>query len=144
MKHHGALGSFVRVHLPRQGALEGNTKTSDRAELVDEILTLTRSLPQVELALGGSDAATKFELPKDREGGMVVVATKNAVIGSKREEHDLSALAGRVRLRSHGGLSEQCVPLLSSRPLSRDQEGRCKSLAGWRNFDAFAVALIGS
>jgi phosphonoacetate hydrolase len=39
-------------------------------------------------------------------------------------------------LRSHGGLSEQKVPLLVNRRLSKQPEAR-----RWRNFDAFDLGL---
>ena len=48
--------------------------------------------------------------------------------------HDLSALD--APLRSHGGLSEQRVPLiLNRRTADLDPQRR------WRNFDAFDLAL---
>jgi len=123
VKHHGALGSFVRVHLNRQDVP------------VPEILEFCRSFPQVELAWDGKTAAANFEMPLDREGDFVVVATANAVIGSRKEEHDLSNL-GDHRLRSHGGLSEQAIPLLRSRPVQGAVGDR-----QWRNFDIFDLAL---
>jgi len=67
----------------------------------------------------------------------LTLGLQNAVIGSKREEHDLSALQG-FRLRSHGGLSEQEIPLIRSTPL--DYGNRLEPQA-WRNFDIFDVAL---
>ena len=55
-------------------------------------------------------------------------ATK--VIGTSRGRHDLSAL--REPLRSHGGLSEQVVPIITNR--------KTVGLSGvLRNFDAFAI-----
>ena len=39
-------------------------------------------------------------------------------------------------LRSHGGISEQKVPLLCNRALTVDAGQRA-----WRNFDAFDLAL---
>jgi phosphonoacetate hydrolase len=41
-----------------------------------------------------------------------------------------------VPLRSHGGLSEQRVPLLVNRGVGRQPETR-----RWRNFDAFDLGL---
>ena len=60
---------------------------------------------------------------------------RNTVLGTSRERHDLSGLD--VPLRSHGGVSEQEVPLFV-------QPRRSNGLAGnarWRNFDAFDLAL---
>lgn len=123
--HHGALGGFVRVHL-----------TKDSSD-VKEMVEYCRQLPLVEAAYTGEEAAALFEMPADREGDFVVISKKNAVVGACEAEHDLSNLQGH-RLRSHGGLSEQAIPLLRSGPVkSRDADaGRA-----WRNFDAFDVAL---
>ena len=123
VKHHGALGSFVRVHLA------DSTKTA-------EMLEFCMKLPQVEIALSGKAAAETFEMPLDREGDFIVIARKNAVIGSCATEHDLSNISGH-RLRSHGGLSEQDIPLVLSVPAKETSLSR----RWWRNFDAFHLAL---
>ncbi len=60
-----------------------------------------------------AEAAAKFELPADRIGDLVVVSRLDTVIGTSRGRHDLSGLD--VPLRSHGGMSEQKVPLLVNR-----------------------------
>jgi len=125
VKHHGALGGFVRVYLLQH------------IDKQDEIVQYCRTLPQVEMALGSREAARTFELAVDREGDIVVVAKKDAVIGSRKAEHDLSNL-GEHRLRSHGGLSEQNVFLLMSRPAERASADVARI---WRNFDAFDLLL---
>ena len=56
------------------------------------------------------------------------------MIGTSRERHDLSGLD--VPLRSHGGVSEQQVPLIANR--AADDLPRRRR---WRNFDAFDLAL---
>jgi phosphonoacetate hydrolase len=125
VRHHGALGSFVRVYL------------ENPADHLQPMLDYVRTFPQVQIAMGGEEATSTYDLPLDREGHFVVISQKNAVIGSREEEHDLSNL-GEHRLRSHGGLSEQDIPLVMSRPV-RDAaaaEGR-----QWRNYDAFELAL---
>lgn len=127
VKHHGALGGFVRVHLT------GRKSDAD----IEDMLEQCRNLPQVEVALSGTQAASSFEMPEDREGEMVVIAKKNAVIGSTRDAHDLSQLEGH-RLRSHGGLSEQEIPLLRS---AKVRPNRPVNSEGWRNFDIFDLAL---
>jgi len=143
VKHHGALGSFVRVHL------DDSNSTHSRVPAA-EVLEFCKTLPQVELALDGASAAATFEMPADREADIVVVAKPTAVIGSCAAEHDLSSVAGH-RLRSHGGLSEQEIPLLMSRPV-RDASasgsgggvlGQAEGGAGraWRNFDIFHLLL---
>ncbi|KAJ5106413.1 hypothetical protein N7456_003088 [Penicillium angulare] len=124
VKHHGALGGFVRVHLKEKCA-------------VDEMIASCQNLPQVELAVNGKEACDLFGMPLDREGDIVVISKKNFVIGSRRDEHDLSQLGGH-RLRSHGGLSEQEIPLLKSTAI-RDDDGLQGKI--WRNFDIFDLVL---
>ncbi|KAK5193353.1 hypothetical protein LTR96_005167 [Exophiala xenobiotica] len=126
VRHHGALGSFVRVHL--------NPQTTAP---IEEVLEFARSFPQVLLALDGKTAAEKFEMPLDREGDFVVISQKNAVIGSRQEEHDLANLKGH-RLRSHGGLSEQEIPLLRSLPVPVKEQIADQQ---WHNYDIFDVLL---
>ncbi|KAL7787068.1 alkaline-phosphatase-like protein [Trichoderma ceciliae] len=138
VKHHGALGSFVRVHLnPASSGQNGSS-----ASHVDEMLAFCQSLPQVEAAYRGEEAAALFAMPADREADIVVVANKNAVIGGRRDEHDLAAVEGH-RLRSHGGLGEQRIPLMRSKPLASHRLiGDDKAAPRqWRNFDVFDVAL---
>ena len=119
--HHGALGSFATVYLP-DGA--------DAAAAARRIA----SLRGIELVLSRAEAAQRFELPADRIGDLVVVSERSTVIGTSASRHDLSAL--EVPLRSHGGISEQRVPLILNRRIDGlDTERR------WRNFDAFDLAL---
>jgi len=115
--HHGALGSFATVYL------------DDPARAIDAL----RALPGVELVLTQQQAAERFELPPDRIGDLVVVAERLVVLGTSPERHDLSALQD-LPLRSHGGLSEQQVPLLFNRRLAQVP-------ARPRNFDAFELLL---
>ena len=119
--HHGALGSFATVYLPSDSDF-------------DDVARRVHGLRGVELVLARSDAAAHFELPADRIGDLVVVSERSTVIGTSASRHDLSAL--EVPLRSHGGISEQRVPLIVNR--------RIEGLGGqrrWRNFDAFDLAL---
>ena len=119
--HHGALGSFATVYLP-----EG----CDRAALAAR-LAARRGVESVHTR---EQAAERFELPADRIGDLVVISERFTVIGTSASRHDLSAL--EVPLRSHGGVSEQRVPLIVNRPVAGlDTERR------WRNFDAFDLAL---
>jgi phosphonoacetate hydrolase len=119
--HHGALGSFATAYLP-----EG----SDVAAIVKRIA----ARPEIELALTREEAAKRFELPADRIGDIVVVSRKEFVIGTSADRHDLSGLD--APLRSHGGLSEQRVPLYCNRPASA-----LPADARLRNFSAFDLAL---
>jgi len=128
VRHHGALGSFVRVYA---------RKATDVAAL----MAASRALPGVEAVLDGAEAARRFELPLDLEGDFIVLGDANTVVGSARAEHDLSGLAGH-RLRSHGGLGEQKVPFIVSRKLRPDWvSARAGSL---RNFDIFDAVLNGA
>jgi phosphonoacetate hydrolase len=119
--HHGALGSFALVYLPDPVPH-------------DAVAQRIAALPGVETVLTRAEAAAKFELPPDRIGDLVVVSRIDTVIGTSRDRHDLSGLD--VPLRSHGGLSEQKVPLLVNRNVGKQPETR-----RWRNFDAFDLGL---
>jgi phosphonoacetate hydrolase len=119
--HHGALGSFATVYLPA-GA--------DAAALAVRI----GARRGIEAVLTRAAAAERFELPADRIGDLVVVSERSVVIGTSASRHDLTAL--EVPLRSHGGISEQRVPLI----LNRRIEG-IDTQRRWRNFDAFDLAL---
>ena len=119
--HHGALGSFATVYLPPD---------VDAAALAARLAALRG----VESVRSRDEAAAFFELPADRIGDLVVVSERSKVIGTSVARHDLSAL--EVPLRSHGGVSEQRVPLIVNRRLKDvDPERR------WRNFDAFDLVL---
>jgi phosphonoacetate hydrolase len=97
--------------------------------------TRIAALPGVDMVLTRAQAAQRFELPPDRIGDLVVLSGRLCVLGSSRSRHDLSGLD--VPLRSHGGLSEQQVPLIASRAAASPlPDGR-----RWRNFDAFDLAL---
>ncbi|KAK9454615.1 alkaline-phosphatase-like protein [Dipodascopsis uninucleata] len=125
VRHHGALGSFVRVHLLGE------------VDNINSYIEFCQSFPQVLCVHKGDEAAALYETPPEVEGDIVVIAQKNAVIGSRKQEHDLSNLAD-ANLRSHGGLSEQSIPLIKSTPLN-EKEFNDKKI--WRNFDVFQIAL---
>ncbi len=128
VRHHGALGSFVRVYAKRPGDIE-------------PMMAASRALPGVELVLDRKEAARRFELPLDLEGDFVVLGDANTVVGASRAEHDLSGLAGH-RLRSHGGLGEQKVPFMVSHRLRPDWVSARKA-HGLRNYDIFDAVLNG-
>jgi phosphonoacetate hydrolase len=118
--HHGALGSFATVYLPR-------------AVSADDVRTRVASLAGVEVALDRATACARFELPPDRMGDLVVIARRDVVLGTSASRHDLSGLD--APLRSHGGLSEQRVPFVVSRPTRLPADARL------RNYDLFDAAL---
>jgi phosphonoacetate hydrolase len=128
VRHHGALGSFVRVYRKTDVPL---------AAIADAVV----GLPGVDRVLTRDEAASLYQLPWDREADLVVTGDRNTALGATAAEHDLSALSGH-RLRSHGGTFEQTVPLLLSHPLSADYRTRTEAVAR-RNFDIFDYALNG-
>ena len=119
--HHGALGSWATIYLPAG------------ADGVDALLGRLRSVEGVDVALGKADACARLELPPDRIGDIVVISTIHKVLGTAREKHDLSGLT--EPLRSHGGLTEQVVPMIANRKVTVPKDHRL------RNFDVFDVAL---
>ncbi len=118
--HHGALGSFATVHVPAGADVAG-------------LIARVKALAGVDVVLTQSEACARFELPADRIGDIVVTSTRHMTLGTSPEKHDLSGLD--EPLRSHGGLTEQRVPLISNRKLI-GLEGRAL-----RNFDVFDVAM---
>jgi phosphonoacetate hydrolase len=128
VRHHGALGSFVRVYRRGGGADIGT------------LMAASRALPGVEEVLDGATAARRFELPEELEGDFVVLGDAGTAIGATRAEHNLAGLAGH-RLRSHGGLGEQKVPFMVSRPLRADW--LAAKQGALRNFDIFDAVLNG-
>ena len=118
--HHGALGSFATIYLP--------------PDHVGDAEVRLRSVPGVWQVLGRDEACRRYELPADRVGDIVVIAERLWTLGTSKGRHDLSGLD--APLRSHGGVSEQQVPLIANRPPSKPLPDR-----RWRNFDAFDLAL---
>ena len=119
--HHGALGSFATVYLPAGVSA---------ASIIGDL----RAQRGMEAVLARAAEAERFELPADRIGDLVVIGERSVVIGTSAARHDLSAL--ELPLRSHGGVSEQRVPLVLNRRIEGiDRQRR------WRNFDAFDLAL---
>ena len=119
--HHGALGSFATIYLPAD---------VDAAGIVNEL----QQLRAMEVVLTREQAAQRFELPADRIGDVVCVSERFTVIGTSASRHDLSGLD--APLRSHGGISEQRVPLILNRQLPGLDANR-----RLRNFDAFDLAF---
>lgn len=117
--HHGALGSFATIYV--EGA--------DRDAVADRL----GRMDGIEAVLTNAEAARRFELPPERIGDLVVVSTKHVVVGTSESRHDLSGLD--APLRSHGGISEQTVPLLFNRKVAGLPNRRL------RNFDILDIAL---
>jgi len=119
--HHGSLGSFATCYLPADVDVAG-------------VAARLAAVPGIEAVLTRAAAAARFELPPDRLGDVVVISERLAVLGTTPSRHDLSGLD--APLRSHGGVSEQKVPLVFNRPLLDMPSGR-----RLRNFDVFDLAL---
>ncbi len=119
--HHGALGGYATVYLPESVDC-------------DDLCTKIATMDGIEVALTNAQACERFELPPELVGDLVIVSTSNTALGTSPDRHDLSGL--NEPLRSHGGISEQTVPLLFSAPVSAGHDqGRL------RNFDIFNIAL---
>ena len=117
--HHGALGSFATVYVDadKQGA----------------VIDLLKGVEGVDVSISAAEACERFELPTDRIGDVVVLCSQHKVLGTAASRHDLSGLT--EPLRSHGGLTEQKVPMIANRPI---EVPASRTL---RNFDVFDVAL---
>ncbi|HTN49764.1 MAG TPA: phosphonoacetate hydrolase [Burkholderiaceae bacterium] len=118
--HHGALGSFATIYLPAEG--------------IADVASRLRGLLGIELVLEREAAAARFELPADRIGDLVVISERSVVLGTGRARHDLTQL--ELPLRSHGGISEQRVPIILNRAIAGLDANR-----RWRNFDVFDLVL---
>lgn len=119
--HHGALGSYATVHLPT-------------GVDVPALIARLGGMRGIEAVLDRAGAAERFELAADRIGDLVIVSERSIVLGTAASRHDLSGLD--APLRSHGGISEQRVPLIMNRPVAQLDRSR-----RWRNYDAFHWAL---
>lgn len=128
--HHGALGSFAQVHLPK------DYRSRFAAE---EVINWLRSLAGVTEVLARDQAAPLMELPPDRMGDVVVASGRDVVLGRTPEHHDLSQLHGG--LRSHGGRYEELVPFIFSHPLNGAYAR--KAAGDPRNFHIFDYTLNG-
>ena len=119
--HHGALGSYATVYLADKVEQATVTEKLSSQDGVGEVLS-------------NAEACARFELPPERVGDIVVTGERHMTLGSSVDKHDLSGLT--EPLRSHGGPTEQKVPLVVNRAtpaLSAD--------APLRNFSVFDIAL---
>jgi phosphonoacetate hydrolase len=117
--HHGALGGFGTAYLPN------GTDTAD-------IIARIAARPEILEVMDKAEAVTRFDLPADRIGDIVMISTENMTIGTSAHRHDLAAL--NEPLRSHGGLTEQEVPFIVNRVMDLPHEPVL------RNFDALFYA----
>ncbi len=127
VKHHGALGSYVVVHVDASHDLSA----------VRNWLSVQPGITEVH---DKQTATHLLEQPEDRTGDLVVMSARDVVVGRKPAYHDLSALDGT--LRSHGGRYEEMVPLVLSHPLNNAY--RIKASGDPRNFDVFDFTINGT
>lgn len=119
--HHGALGSYATIYLPESADIE-----SIKSEL--------SKIPGMSNVYDNQQGCDEFQLANDRMGDLILVSEQDTVLGTTADRHDLSGL--EVPLRSHGGVTEQTVPLIVSQPvIGLDDSHQL------RNFDIFSVAL---
>ena len=117
--HHGALGSYATIYLKNLGA--------------DQAGAFIAKLDGIDHVYHRTEGCAKFGLPPDRTGDLIVLSGGPAftkVIGTSASKHDLSGLD--APLRSHGGLSEQEVPII----INRKARNLPQDL---RNFDAYFI-----
>ncbi|PCJ58322.1 MAG: phosphonoacetate hydrolase [Planctomycetota bacterium] len=107
--HHGALGSFAMIYI-------------ENSQHLLPSMEILRSLNGIEAVYTKDEACTKFQLPPDKTGDLVVLGDIHTVLGKTRDWHDLSAVQNG--LRSHGGLHESRIPLIFNRRLTEKYEQR--------------------
>jgi len=127
VKHHGALGSYVVVHLDDQ------TK-------INEVKNWLAVQPGITEVYDKPTAVRVLEQPEDRIGDLVVLSGRDVVVGRRPQYHDLSALDSS--LRSHGGRYEEMVPMIISQPLNKRY--KMKASGDPRNFDIFDFTINGT
>ncbi len=100
--HHSNLGGSAYLYL------EGEVRKAR---------DLLASTSGIELALTREEAATKFKLPADRIGDLLVLADKNHTFGpNPRSPYS------DVNVRSHGSLHEREVPFFLGHRVEVDRE----------------------
>jgi len=127
VKHHGALGSYVVVHV-------------DDASLVPSVKAWLSVQPGITEVYDREQAVAILEQPADRIGELDVISGRDVVVGRRPAYHDLSALDGT--LRSHGGRYEEMVPMVISHPLTSTY--KMKASRDPRNFDIFDFTVNGT
>lgn len=128
VRHHGALGGFVRVWCRGGKATPAG------------IIALIKDIPGIAMVLTKAEVCQRFDLPPDREGDVAVIGDIGTVIGAAESEHDLSNLSD-ARLRSHGSTTEARVPFLLSCPASTEFQQRAAQ--GLKSHQIFDFAING-
>ena len=120
--HHGALGSFATIYL-------------ENKDDVESVIKEIKKIKDIEVVLSKKEACATYNLPEDRTGDIICMASEFMTIGSSKAKHDLSGL--NEPLRSHGGLHEREVPFIVNKKIN--QINANKQLY---NYDAFYYALM--
>ena len=81
-----------------------------------QLKSRSRAIDGIDAVYGNEEGCARFDLAQDRMGDLILVSSKHVVIGTTAARHDLSGL--EVPLRSHGGVTEQTVPLIVSQPVA--------------------------
>jgi len=127
VKHHGALGSYVAVHV-------------ENGSNINDVKNWLAQQPGITEVYDKETGCRILEQPADRTGDLFVLSARDVVVGKTAADHDLKALDGT--LRSHGGRYEEMVPLVVSHPLNSLY--KMKAQGDPRNFDVFDFAVNGT
>jgi len=127
VKHHGALGSYVVVHM-------------DDTSNINEVKNWLAVQSGITEVYDKETGCRILEQPADRTGDLFVLSARDVVVGKTAAHHDLKALDGT--LRSHGGRYEEMVPLVVSHPLNAAY--KMKTQCDARNFDVFDFTVNGT
>lgn len=127
VKHHGALGSYVVVHV------------EDPAKIA-AVKNWLAAQPGITEVYDKEAGCRILEQPADRTGDIMVLSARDVVLGRTPADHNLEALDGT--LRSHGGRYEEMVPLIVSHPLNGAYKR--KAMGDPRNFDIFDFTINGT
>jgi phosphonoacetate hydrolase len=107
VRHHGALGSFVRVHLQKSGDVQA-------------MMAFVQTLPGVALVLHKEMVCKQFELPIDREGDLAVFGDRQTVVGARPI---LANLAGIDCARMAVSVSSACPSWCRCRSILAGRRG---------------------
>lgn len=127
VKHHGALGSYVVVHVRD-------------ASQIGEVKKWLSAQPGITEVYDKETGCRLLEQPADRTGDLLVLSGRDVVVGKTAAHHDLGALDGT--LRSHGGRYEEMVPMIISHSLNATY--KVKASGDPRNFDIFDFTINGT
>jgi phosphonoacetate hydrolase len=127
VKHHGALGSYVVVHIQDKKIIYEVKEWLFRQHGITEVYDK-------------ANAVLLLEQPEDRIGDLVVLSARDVVLGRRPQYHDLSALDGT--LRSHGGRYEEMISMIISHPLNAVYA--MKAAGDPRNFNIFDFTINGT